>query len=181
MATGIDDQESVLTHAQLLACGYTDDQVQSRVRRGEWQRLHRAVYATFSGPVPRLAHLWAAVLACGPDAELSHGSAAELWGCLEKSQSRIHVTIPHWRRAAQAKGLVVHRSARIDRARHPALRPPRTKIEDTLLDLAADSGSADKAIGWLSLGCGGGGYGSKIWFTDTITSFLKVIANSGPM
>ena len=37
-----------------------------RVRAGEWQRIQRGVYATFSGEVTRDARLWATLLRAGP-------------------------------------------------------------------------------------------------------------------
>jgi hypothetical protein len=47
----------------------------------------------------------AAVLACGPDAVLSHWSAAALWGLADNVQNgRIDVTAPN-RRGRQPKGI----------------------------------------------------------------------------
>jgi hypothetical protein len=43
--------------------------------------------------VSRLTLLTAAVAACGPDAALSHRSAAELWGLLEPRSGEIDVTV----------------------------------------------------------------------------------------
>ncbi len=71
-------QDGVLTAAQLVEAGVTNETLSSRVRLGHWQRLYRGVYATFSGELGREAKLWAAVLACGPGAILSHQTAAEV-------------------------------------------------------------------------------------------------------
>jgi very-short-patch-repair endonuclease len=50
--------------------------------------------------------------------------------------------------------LVVHRSARIGTARHPVRTPPRTRIEETALDLAQLARNLDEAVAWLSSACG---------------------------
>lgn len=47
------------------------------------------------------------------------------------------------------KGVVIHYSRRAQIARHPALQPPRTRLEDTVLDLAAAETTAARAIGWI--------------------------------
>ena len=51
-------------------------------------------------------------------------------------------------------GLIVHRSARIMAARHPCQAPPRTRVEETVLDLVQAARSFDDALGWASAACG---------------------------
>jgi len=136
--------------------GLTRDIVRSRVRQGSWQRLYPGVYATFSGPVPRPAVLWAAVLRGGPGAMLSHGTAAELSGLTDKPSGLIHLTLPASRQTIAVPGTVVHRSRRADQARHPALAPPRTRIEETVLDLAGAAASIDDACAWIAGAVGRG-------------------------
>ena len=51
----------------------------------------------------------AAVLASGPDAVLSHRSAACLWGIRPSTGRQVDVTVPRWRRARD--GIEVHESA----------------------------------------------------------------------
>ena len=50
---------------------------------------------------------------------------------------------------------MIHRTRRADTARHPTLTPPRTRIEETTLDLAAVSTNLDDALAWLARACGG--------------------------
>jgi hypothetical protein len=109
-----------------------------RARAGEWQRIQRGVYATFSGEVTRDSQLWATLLRAGPAAVLSHQTAAELYGLIKQPSPLIHVTVPATSNPAQHSkipGVVVHRSRILERTRHPVLLPPRTRIEDTVLDL----------------------------------------------
>jgi hypothetical protein len=141
-------QEGVAGRQQVLLTGMPRSSLKRRVRSGKWQRLQRGVYATFTGPAPRQAELWAALLRAGPGATLSHHTAAELHGLTDELDDRIHVTVPAARHPARHKkiiGLVIHRSSRIDQARHPALSPPRTRVEDTVLDLVEAARDFDEA------------------------------------
>lgn len=52
-------------------------------------------------------------------------------------------------------GLVVHLSGRILAARHPSQTPPRTRIEETVLDLTEAARNFDDALGWVCAACGG--------------------------
>jgi hypothetical protein len=143
-------QSGILTTAQALHGGLTKDLLRSFEERGRWHRLHPGVYATFSGPLPRKSLLWAAVLRAGPGAALSYYSAAEVDHLIDRPVERIHLTIPQARRVDPISGVLLHRSERAWDARHPALTPPRTRIEETVLDLAAMSVTLDDACGWVS-------------------------------
>jgi very-short-patch-repair endonuclease len=125
----------------------SDDAIDARLASGRWRRLTVGVLATFSGPLSRAARLWAAVLATGPATMLSHYTAAELWGIAPEA-AEIHVCVPANRRVTAPAGVVVHRSRNFARACHPALSPPRTRVEDTVLDLAECSADLDSALAW---------------------------------
>lgn len=140
-------QQGVITRRQALAAGLTDKAIAGRLDGGRWQRLHTGVYATFSGQVPRLATLWAAVLRAGPRAVLSHQTAAELYRLLGTVAPVIHVTVPSGSPVARPQGVLLHYSHRLEAARHPTLLPPRTRVEDCLLDMAEKAGGVDEAIG----------------------------------
>ncbi len=148
------NQSGIVTRDQALANGLTRDAILARTRSGRWQHVHRNTYATFSGELPRNARLWAAVLAAGPSATLSHHTAAEVACLTDERRHEVHLTIPAARRIAMIEGTVIHRSRRIDTARHPVRRPPQTRIEETALDLAGDASSVDQAIAWLAAACG---------------------------
>ena len=77
----------------------------------------------------------AAVLACGPDAVLSHRSAAVLWGILEGERAAVDVTVPGRRRGRP--GIRVHESALSTDERTVRGGIPATTAARTLLDLAA--------------------------------------------
>jgi hypothetical protein len=147
-------QHGVLSSAQLAKTGLTRNGLSSRVDAGHWQRLHRGVYATFSGEPGREAVLWAAVLSAGPGAMLSYWTAAEVAGLTDKPGEIVHVTIPRERRIARTPGIAIHLSVRADRALHPARLPPQTRIEETILDLAGAARSLDDTCGWVTRGIG---------------------------
>jgi hypothetical protein len=112
------------------------------------------VYATFSGELPRAAQMWAAVLAAGPGAMLSHESAAELAGLADKPTWVIHVTVPTQRTVTKMRGIVIHRSVRAEETRQLAKLPPRTAVEETVLDLATAAAQLDDAFGWVTRALG---------------------------
>ncbi len=151
-------QHGVVTRAQACASGLSAGAVRARVENGRWQRLHPGVYATFSGPVPHLAKLWAAVLAAGPEAILSHQSAAELHGLANgvsgsargAGDTAIHITVPHGRKVAPRRGIVIHRSRYIDELRHPVRVPPQTRVEETVVDLTQTARGLEEAYAWMA-------------------------------
>ena len=77
---------------------------------------------------------WAAVLACGDGAALSHNTAGALWG-LVKCNKVIEVTTPRSRKGL--KGVTIHRTRRLDPVDRTIIDGlPVTSIHRTLLDLA---------------------------------------------
>lgn len=148
----IESQAGVAGRRQARRAGVSRNTLRRRLESGRWRRVRRGVYATFSGPVPREAELWAALLRAGPGATLSHQTAAELHGLTDRPDNRIHVTVPVTRnpaRCGKIPGVVVHRSSRIHLARHPVLSPPRTRVEDTVLDLVEAARDFDEAFAWI--------------------------------
>jgi hypothetical protein len=171
----LDLQHGVISRGQALECGMSEIAIRVRLRNGRWQRLADGVYATFSSEPSRLALIWAALLAAGPGAAISHHTAAELYNFGGRRVRAIHATVPGERQVRRATGsgsrrvvavgsqrapdrdvppLIVHRSDRIGRARHPVLLPPRTRIEETVVDLTQCAPTFDEAFHWLSQACG---------------------------
>ena len=97
-------QHGVVTTAQLHACGFGRAAITHRVETRQLVRLHRGVYRVGPNQSP-LAAATAAVLACGPEAVLSHRSAAALHG-FGKWGGPIEVTGPTHRR--HKEGVRVH-------------------------------------------------------------------------
>jgi hypothetical protein len=130
----------------------TAGQVRTQVRSGRWQAMHRGVYGAFNGTASRPAELWSALLRAGAHAVLSHETAAEVYGLTDGRSRLIHLTVPHDsnpERCRRIPGVVIHRSRSLARARHPVLTPPRTRVEETVLDLIESARTPDEAYAWI--------------------------------
>jgi very-short-patch-repair endonuclease len=149
----LEKQRGVLSHGQAIGAGVSRHIIAGRVESGQWQRLHRGVFAAFSGPVPRDALLWGAVLRAGDRAVLSHHTAAELWRLSDEPLELIHVSVPRATSMLDIPGLAVHYSSRLPQARHPARLPPQTRLEDTVLDLVELARTAEEAVAWPIKAC----------------------------
>ena len=149
----VDLQCGVISRQQAILGGMDPDVVARLVRSGRWQRLQRGSYAVFTGMPPREAQLWAALHRAGPSAVLSHQTAAELFRLIDQPSSLIHVTVPAGRRVERISDVILHRSVRAEQARHPALVPPRTRIEETVLDLVQQAAVFDTAFNWACSAC----------------------------
>jgi hypothetical protein len=155
-------QHGVIARWQIAQAGQGARIVDPQLHSGRWQPLYRGVYANFTGRPSRIALLWGAVLRAGPGAALSYDTAAELDRLADKPSTTIHVTVSQARQITLSNGecqglapkIILHRSTRLDRARHPARTPPRTRIEETTLDLIQISPSFDQALAWLASACG---------------------------
>src|SRR3954471_22734540 len=87
-------QHGVVTLDQLLAAGFSYEAVKHRVARERLHRVRRGVYAVGRPELTRHGEWMAAVLACGPEAVLSHASAAALWELLRDRAEAIEVSLP---------------------------------------------------------------------------------------
>ena len=147
-------QSGIVSRRQILDAGLNGAVVNSRLARGSWQRIYHGVYCTSSGELGRNAQLWAAVLASGPGAILSHQSAAELWRLADTPSSLIHITVPDKRRPIKRAGIRLHLSARAATAAHRSRLPPQTRLEETVLDLWETARDLDAAVGWVTRAMG---------------------------
>ena len=145
----IDLQRGVLARWQAPAVELDWATIKSQLRNGRWTSLQWGVYATFTGEPSREAEMWAAVLRAGPHAVLSHQTAAEMDGLTSTRSEVVHVTVPGYARVDPIPGMRLHRSERLAEARHPSRTPPRTRIEETVLDLTQTAKTIDGAFGWL--------------------------------
>jgi very-short-patch-repair endonuclease len=160
-------QQGVIARWQAPSVDLKTTTINSLLRTGRWQPLQRGVYGTFSGKPGREAELWAAVLRVGPQAVLSHQSAAELEGLTSARSAVIHVTVSGSARVDPIPGIHIHRSERLAAARHPTRNPPRTRIEETVLDLTQTAKDIDGAFAWLCQGCG-----SRLTTSDLLLAAL---------
>lgn len=147
-------QSGVISRRQAAEAGLTMAAIDNKLRSQRWQRMQQGVYATFTGVPDRQAQLWAVVLRAGPQAALSFRTAAELYGLCSERSPLIHITVPRNLRIKPIRSAVIHYCHDADRRRHPTLLPPRTRVDDTVLDLAVISTTFDEAFDWLSRAVG---------------------------
>src|SRR5262245_56982845 len=117
----VERQHGVVARWQLLALGLSARAIERRIASGRLYPVWRGVYAVGRAQLGQLGRWMAAVLACGPAAVLSHGSAGALWG-FGKERGRlieISLTISSPRRRP---GIRVHRRT--------ALRPEDLTIHE---------------------------------------------------
>jgi hypothetical protein len=134
-----EQQHGVVSIRQLeRMLGYSRKAVQRDVASGRLHPLHRGVYAVGHQLVSAHGRCLAAVLACGPDALLSHRSAAWLWGIWRYGPAPLHVTSPLPRKLRPP--IRLHHSrilTEADRAIEKNI--PVTAVPRTLLDCAGSS------------------------------------------
>jgi very-short-patch-repair endonuclease len=127
-------QCGVISLKQLQSAGLTYAQVRRLLERGLLIRLHQGVYAV--GQLPQLTkgYLVAALLAGGPDAFLSHRTAAAVYGLREVSIARIDVTVPGSKRRSRGT-LRFHRTTQ-----QPTIKTRNglrvSSLPDMLIELA---------------------------------------------
>lgn len=109
----------------------------ARLESGRLHRLHPGVYAVGHAALSTEGRYLAAVCAGGPDAALSHRSAAACWGLL-RVQPRAAVDVTTARRSRKpAPGVLLHRTRRLageEVTRRAGV--PVTSVARTVLDLA---------------------------------------------
>lgn len=122
---------------QLETMGFDAQLARKRVAAGRLHRIHQGVYAVGHELLSEKGHLLAAVLACGPEAVLSHRSAASLHGLLDDGRPRIDVIAPN-RRGRAPTGIAAHRDGTLTATDRTVVDGiPCISLARTLLDLAA--------------------------------------------
>lgn len=130
-------QHGVVSIRQLTGpLGFSRNKVAYAVSTGHLHRLHRGVYAVGHTHLSVHARCLAAVLACAPEALLSHRSAAWLWGLSRLGPLPPHVTTPVPR--VTRTGIRVHYARGfVTDDRRLEQKIPVTAVPRTLLDSAA--------------------------------------------
>ncbi|MGN6256976.1 MAG: type IV toxin-antitoxin system AbiEi family antitoxin domain-containing protein, partial [Solirubrobacterales bacterium] len=121
---------------QLMGRGWSREEIAWRLRTGRIHRVHAGVYST--APLQLLSRQgwWmAAVLASGPDALLSHWSAAAFWQIRPSSRGRVDVTVSH--RSRSSREIYRHLAKVPPDERVVSEGTPVTSVHRTIFDLAA--------------------------------------------
>jgi very-short-patch-repair endonuclease/predicted transcriptional regulator of viral defense system len=139
LAALADRQHGRVARWQLLALGYGPDAIKYRVGIGRLHAVHQGVYAVgHTGSTAKSGWI-SAVLACGPEAVLSHRHAAALWELRGSPTGPVHVTVPS-RNGRNRPGIKIHRASQLlpeERTEIDGI--PVTSLARTLLDYAEDT------------------------------------------
>jgi very-short-patch-repair endonuclease len=133
-------QHGVVGRLQLIDAGWSEGAIEKRIRSGRLHRLHAGVYAVGHRVTSREGRWMAAVLASGPNAVLSHWSAAAFWMIRPNSRSIVDVSAP--RKSRSWDGIRRHHKALPTDEVTVEEGIPVTTVSRTILDLAATE-SAD--------------------------------------
>jgi hypothetical protein len=104
-------QYYLLTRGEAREIGASEKFIKYQVGSGRWLRVHPGVYQVDRRPLDSRASQMAAVLACGPEARVSHRAALVLWRLDGISSAPVEVTMP-FGNLAVPEGVIVHRSRR---------------------------------------------------------------------
>ncbi|MDT0201128.1 type IV toxin-antitoxin system AbiEi family antitoxin domain-containing protein [Nocardioides sp. AE5] len=149
-------QSGMISRQQALAHGFADHDLRRLLRHNDLRAVHPGVYADHTGPLTWLQEAWAAVLYAWP-AVLSHESAmraaqpaSRFASPILREHHAIHVAIDHRRTVVSRPGIVIHRTHQFDERVQWNLSPPRMRLEEAAIDLAAAARCDLDAIGVLA-------------------------------
>jgi very-short-patch-repair endonuclease len=100
-------QASAFSRSQALAVGFNDPTIRRRLRSGAWDRLHPGVYRVAGSPPGWHTEIWAALLAVGPLAAVTHETSVRIQGSSHVAARPITVSVPHGAHP-RVRGAVIH-------------------------------------------------------------------------
>jgi Transcriptional regulator, AbiEi antitoxin len=127
-------QAGTFGRAQALAVGMTDSSIHRRVRSGRWLVLYRGVYVLAGVPPTWHTEIWAALLAAGSMATVTHESSVRLHGSPHVAPHPVTLTVPHGMHP-RVSGATVHQidDLRVSQVTTvdglPVSRPARAVVE----------------------------------------------------
>jgi len=144
-------QDGVVSRRQLLALGCTDGDI--RVWRGRrlLMTVHDGVHLDHTGPPTWCQRAWAAVLVTAP--AVLCGSSALVADGLRRSvdvRADIEVAVEARRRPTPPPGVRVRRVAGLTERARWQLHPPRDRVEEAALDVAAAAADELAAVAVLA-------------------------------
>lgn len=129
-------QHGIVTRHQTLDLGLTKAALESRIRRGQLQRLHPGIYCVAGAPKTFEQRAFAAAAWGGEGAVVSHSSAGFLWRMIEAPPEATEVSSVR-KRTRPPRGLRTHFTSDLPpRDRGKLWNIPVTSPARTLIDLA---------------------------------------------
>jgi hypothetical protein len=146
-------QDGVISRRQALRLGATPADLRRLVRRRVWARVHPGVFVDHTGPLTWRQRAWAAVLLAAPSALCAESALRAAHGPGQRGhddQGPIHVAIDRSRTVVTPPGVTAHRLVDLDDRVQWNLAPPRLRVEEAVLDVAAGAVDDFAAIAVLS-------------------------------
>lgn len=142
-------QHGVVGRSQALEAGLEPAALRDRLRRRELVRMHKGVYLARSGPPDWLQRAWAAVLAVEPAALWGPSALRAVRGPglrAHSDRAPIHVGVDGPRPATRPSGVVIHRVPGLQDRADWGGEPPRMRLEEATLDVAATAADDHEAV-----------------------------------
>ncbi len=148
-------QGGVVAKHQLDALGVCYPTVRAELAAGRWTRLSEGIYFLGNTRPGVSSRRWAALLACGKGAVLSHNTAADIYGFARSRWFKrcIEVSIPDERQEVAIPGVRVRRSRLLPGKATVRDGWPITTPADTVLDLVAEMRSPHDVVALLTDAC----------------------------
>ncbi|WP_375433319.1 hypothetical protein [uncultured Friedmanniella sp.] len=148
-------QAGVVSAEQADLVGFGRHSRQRLLEQGQWRRLEGPVYAVHPLEVDWLGTAWAGILLGGASSRLAGLAAAHLYQLVEEPPRSLDVLVPVTARARIRPPWVFTRERPGARSPLSPGHPPRTTVEDTVLDLC-DGSDPGAVVGWVTQAVGSG-------------------------
>ena len=145
-------QSGLITRRQALDAGLTDADVRRLLRRREWSRVHAGVFVNHTGPLTWVQRAWAVVLHAWPAALCAESALRSGNGPGRRDHddgAPIHVAVDRQRQCRVPPEVVLHRVVDLEKKVLWNLGPPRMRVEEAVLDVAATAPDDLSAIAVL--------------------------------
>jgi hypothetical protein len=145
-------QSGVISRRQLTAAGARGHDVKRMLRRRDLVRLYDGVFVNHTGQPTWVQRAWGGVLLAWP-AALARDSALRAGdgpGRAGRDDSVVHLAVDRHRTLQVPSGYRLHRISDLDAKVQWNASPPRVRIEEALVDVAAAAGGQFDAIATLA-------------------------------
>lgn len=142
-------QAGVVSRRQLVEAGLAPHDIRRLRRRRDLVALAPGVYVDHTGDPSWLQTAWGGVLALWP-AALSHESALHAAGVGRGPGARLQVAVDRRRSVTPPRGVRLHRLADLDAKVLWSAGPPRVRVEESAVDVAAEAADDFVAVAVLA-------------------------------
>lgn len=141
----------VIARRQLLMAGMTAGDIRRKLRRRELVPLLQGIYVGHTGEPTWLERAWAGVLAVAPAALFGSSALRALDGPGRREPDRpIEIAVDRQRSVKEPVGYRLHRVAGLELRALWNVGPPRMRVEEAVLDIAAQLDDEHRVIATLT-------------------------------